>query len=171
MYISFAVPIPSSVLSLATRNLAYLPELTPVEGISWEVSTEPDDDWFSLYHFRGVPLPSSSLELLRTQIDGTMGFGRLRAAGQTVAITRGTVTESPDGRRWLGYSAVEVVPDFRRRGLASLLGSVMLHWGAQQGAGEAYLQVIESNEAGRGLYAGLGFTEHHRHRYATYQGQ
>ena len=154
-----------------TRNLDHLPTLREIDGISWEIMAQPDPGWFDLYHFRGEPLPTSSLELLRTQIDGTMAFGRLRAGDRTVAITRGTVTESPDGRTWLGYSAVEVVEDYRRRGLASLLGAVMLQWGQEQGADEAYLQVIESNEAGRGLYAGLGFTEHHRHRYATYLGQ
>ena len=59
---------------------------------------------------------------------------------------------------------MEVLPEFRRHGLATHLGRVLLHWGAQQGATEAYLEVIESNTAGRGLYHDLGFSEHHRHR-------
>ncbi|MFD2456386.1 GNAT family N-acetyltransferase [Corynebacterium mendelii] len=137
----------------------------PPAGITFTIDEQPDDDWLGLYHFRGRPLPAKALEFLRGEIDGTMGFGRLidTATKQTVAITRGTVTESADGRCWLGYSAVEVAAGHRRRGLGTLLGTVMLAWGAQHRAQSTYLQVIASNTAGIGLYSKLGFLEHHRH--------
>lgn len=137
----------------------------------FEVTDQPDRDWLKMYHFRGQPLPEHALNLLRENIEGTMGFGRLRLArgadaGRTVAITRGTVTEA--GRHtYLGYSAVEVAEDHRRRGLGTLLGARMLQWGREKGADQAYLQVIASNQAGISLYEKLGFLEHHRHRYAT----
>lgn len=142
-----------------------------------DIADQPDDDWLELYHFRGTTLPEHALQLLRNEIDGRMCFGRLQVPDnnapegmRTVAITRGTLTESEDGRVWLGFSAVEVAADMRRRGLGTLLGIHMMHWGAQHGADSAYLQVLGSNEAGIALYRTLGFTEHHRHRYAKLTG-
>ncbi|MCX7543066.1 GNAT family N-acetyltransferase [Corynebacterium sp. P5848] len=150
-----------------TRPLRDLPALVLPNGVSYRVDNQPDEEWLALYHFRGRPLPEHALNLLRTRIDGRMGFGRLLdATGRTLAITRGTITASGDGRTWLGYSAVEVVTDHRRRGLGTHLGTAMLHWGARHGADMAYLQVLAANKAGIGLYDKLGFIEHHRHRYA-----
>lgn len=138
-----------------------------VPELEFRLDARPDADWLALYNFRGRPLPAEALRLLQDQIDGEMGFGRLlTAAGETVAITRGTLTSSEDGRSWLGYSAVEVAEAQRRRGLGTRLGAEMLAWGAASGATDTYLQVIASNAAGRALYAKLGFIEHHRHRYA-----
>ena len=146
-------------------------------NVQVDIADQPDDDWLGLYHFRGTTLPEHALQLLRNEIDGRMCFGRLQVPDdnapegmRTVAITRGTLTESDDGRVWLGFSAVEVAADMRRRGLGTLLGIHMMHWGAQHGADSAYLQVLGSNEAGIALYRTLGFTEHHRHRYAELTG-
>lgn len=129
----------------------------------FRVDDQPDDAWLRLYHFRGRPLPEHALRLLAARLDGTLGFARLSVDGELVAVTRGTVTDG-GGRSFLGYSAVEVAPAWRRQGLGTLLGTAMLHWGLRRGATESYLQVIASNTAGRGLYLGLGFSEHHRHR-------
>lgn len=157
-------------------DLGDLPDLAnpdhPTPPFTFRVDTVPDDDWLAMYHFRGKPLPPEALEELAEEIDGELGFGRLLTetgehAGRTVAITRGTITSSDDGRVWLGYSAVEVAPGYRRKGLGTQLGRQMLHWGASHGATDAYLQVLASNDAGIGLYDKLGFVEHHRHRYAT----
>lgn len=128
----------------------------------FRIDDQPDDEWLKLYHFRGKPLPVRALELLRTQIDGAMGFGRLLLGGETVAITRGTITDG-----YLGYSAVEVAPAFRRQGFGTQLGLHMLNWGLEHNAHTAYLQVIASNVAGINLYDKLGFLEHHRHRYGV----
>lgn len=156
-----------------TRSLDDLDELpAPDPDVTFRIDTEPDDAWLDMYHFRGRPLPPEALAELAEEIDGELGFGRLLTnAGEpderTIAITRGTITSSDDGRVWLGYSAVEVAPDYRRQGLGTLLGEHMLHWGASRGATDAYLQVLSTNDAGVGLYDKLGFIEHHRHRYAT----
>lgn len=141
-----------------TRDLETVPEI--VTTAEFAIDAEPDDQWLELYHFRGRPLPPHALAQLRGSIDGEMGFGRLLIDGNTVAITRGTITND-----YLGYSAVEVAPAFRRQGLGTELGARMLTWGKSRGAHTAYLQVIASNEAGIKLYQKLGFTEHHRHRY------
>lgn len=151
------------------RSLDDLSDLPPMEtGLAFSVDKQPDEQWLSKYHFRGTALPVTALKLLREDIDGTMGFAQLRDAdGNTVAITRATLTESGDGTVWLGYSAVEVDPGHRRRGLGTTLGAHVLHWGRDLGADKAYLQVINSNQAGIRLYEKLGFIEQHRHRYAV----
>lgn len=139
-----------------------------VDALAFSVDEKPDQDWLDMYHFRGQELPVEALRELSNTIDGELAFGRLRTPeGRTVAITRGTITDSEDGRRWLGYSAVEVAEDYRRQGLGTRLGQEMLRWGARRQATHAYLQVISTNAAGIGLYEKLGFIEHHRHRYAT----
>lgn len=154
-----------------TRDLDHLPEVPAGNGLEFRIDDQPDADWLDLYHFRGQALPVRALELLRSRIDGIMGFGRLiTAAGETVAITRGTLTTSGDETSWLGYSAVEVTPEWRRQGLGTRLGAEMLRWGRGRGAEKAYLQVIASNAPGRLLYEKLGFIEQHRHRYAEYRG-
>lgn len=159
---------------LPPTEMALAPD---VANVQVDIANQPDDDWLELYHFRGETLPEHALQLLREEIDGRMCFGRLclpddsePSGKRTVAITRGTLTESDDGRVWLGFSAVEVAADMRRKGLGTLLGIHMMHWGAENGADAAYLQVLGSNEAGIALYRTLGFTEHHRHRYAELTG-
>lgn len=156
---------------IMTRELPELAELDvelpkmpePLPHLEFRVDEQPDEEWLSMYHFRGEPLPRKALDLLSARINGTLGFGRLMVDGQLAAITRGTVTEG-GSRTWLGYSAVEVASSFRRQGLGTFLGNEMLRWGASEGADHAYLEVIESNTAGLGLYHRLGFSIHHRHR-------
>lgn len=156
-----------------TRTLEGVPDVADADPADFEfrIDDDPSADWLSMYHFRGRPLPPEALAELRDDIDGEMGFGALLdGRGAVVAVTRGTITASDDGRQWLGYSAVEVAPAHRRQGLGTLLGQRMLEWGAQKGASDAYLQVLATNDAGIGLYDKLGFTEHHRHRYARQLG-
>lgn len=138
-------------------------ELATVAQEDIVIADEPDDHWLSMYHFRGQALPERSLHLLAARIDGQMCFASLRVDGHVAAISRGTITTGGT-RKWLGFSAVEVAPEFRRRGLASALGVVLLKWGREHGAQAAYLDVLASNIAGRALYHRLGFSEHHRHR-------
>lgn len=158
----------SPEILVMTRELGVSFAAPDENALAFSVDEKPDRDWLDMYHFRGQELPVEALRELSNTIDGELGFGRLRTPeGRTVAITRGTITDSEDGRRWLGYSAVEVAEDYRRKGLGTRLGQEMLRWGARRQATHAYLQVISTNAAGIGLYEKLGFFEHHRHRYAT----
>lgn len=157
------------ILVMVLRDLEALSAEIPgshPSGAEFRIDAQPDDAWLQMYHFRGQALPVQALEYLRARIEGTMGFGRLVIDGETVAITRGTITESGDGTAWLGYSAVEVAPAHRRQGLGALLGQHMLRWGRDQGAKHAYLDVLASNTAGFRLYEKLGFIEQHRQIYA-----
>jgi predicted GNAT family acetyltransferase len=66
---------------------------------------------------------------------------------------------------WAGFSAVEAVPEQRRRGLATLVMAALAARAAEEGAGGAYLQVEADNSAARALYDRLGFTTSHTYHY------
>jgi GNAT superfamily N-acetyltransferase len=75
------------------------------------------------------------------------------------------VTVDPGGRRWLGVSAVAVVPACRRRGLARQLFGVLTEWGIAHGAAGIYVQVTAANVPALRLYERLSLAEHHRYHY------
>jgi ribosomal protein S18 acetylase RimI-like enzyme len=124
-------------------------DLPPVE-----VAGTPDDDWLSLYHYRGGSLLAAALDVLCA---GDPEFVTLRLDGRVAAICRTATTEG-----WLGLTAVEVEPALRRRGLAThLLRQVV----ERTGAGHVYLQTEHTNTAALALYRQAGFTPHHEYRY------
>ena len=125
----------------------------PVSAVA--IGARPDDEWLRLYE-RDVPV-----DVLTAVLDGEVAF----ATSAGAAVGRGAVTESPDGTRWVGLSAVHVVETARRRGLARELCFALLAWGAQRGATRAYVQVLADNTAATRLYESMGFSVHHRSRY------
>jgi ribosomal protein S18 acetylase RimI-like enzyme len=66
---------------------------------------------------------------------------------------------------WAGFSAVEVVPEHRRRGLASQVMAGLAARAAEEGATGAYLQVEAENGGAIALYDRLGFTTSHTYHY------
>ena len=120
-----------------------------------DVAAWPDDDWLRLYR-REVPV-----DVLTAVVNGEVAF----ATTGDAAVGRAAVTEAPDGTRWVGLSAVHVVEEARRRGLARDLCAALLAWGGDRGATRAYVQVLADNATASRLYESMGFTEHHRSRY------
>lgn len=132
------------------------------------VSDAPDSDWLATYHYRGAPLPDSATAVLTAVSEGEVAFGALGTPDTGgLAIARGAVTQAPDGRRWVGLSAVEVAPEHRRRGLGMLICAEMIRWGRDRGATHTYVQVEADNAGAIALYRTLGLVDHHRYRYAT----
>ena len=119
------------------------------------MAARPDDEWLRLYR-RDVPV-----DVLTAVLDGEVAF----ATSAGAAVGRGAITESPDGTRWVGLSAVHVAEEARRRGLARELCFALLAWGAQRGATRAYVQVLADNTAATRLYESMGFVVQHRSRY------
>lgn len=119
------------------------------------IAAVPDDEWLQLYR-REVPV-----EVLTAVIDGEVAFATVAGA----AVGRAAVTTAPDGTRWVGLSAVHVVEEARRRGLARDLCGALLAWGGERGATRGYVQVLSDNAAATRLYESMGFTVHHRSRY------
>ncbi|WP_030419069.1 GNAT family N-acetyltransferase [Streptomyces sp. NRRL F-5065] len=69
-----------------------------------------------------------------------------------------------DGR-WASFSAVEVDPALRRRGLATGVMAALAGRALDEGASAAWLQVETDNAPARALYAALGFTAHHAYHH------
>ncbi len=119
----------------------------------------PTAQWLAGYHYRGGDLPAHAVEVIGR--GETLGFALVPGDdGSALAIARGSVNEG-----WLGITAVEVAPAARRRGLGAAVTRGLARWAADRGATRAYLQVAVENAGGAGLYAALGFAEHHRYQY------
>lgn len=86
--------------------------------------------------------------------------GRAGDGGSPAAIGRCVI----DGR-WAGFAAVEVAPDWRRRGLGTSVMAELARRALEEGASAAYLQVETDNAGARSLYDELGFTDHHAYHY------
>jgi GNAT superfamily N-acetyltransferase len=146
--------IPQGV-PIDAETLAMTGDVTTQRPSKVALADRPDNEWLHLYR-RDVPV-----DVLTAVVDGEVAF----AAAAGAAVGRGAVTESPDGTRWVGLSAVHVVEAARRRGLARELCGALLAWGAERGATRAYVQVLADNTVATTLYESMGFSVHHRSRY------
>jgi N-acetylglutamate synthase len=115
----------------------------------------PDKGWAAVYQARTLPPVGKRILTAPDQVT----FASILDGDIPVAIGRGVVVDG-----WLGVTAVEVVPLHRRGGLARRLVRALLAWGAGQAATRCYVQVEVDNAPALRLYAGLGFTHHHRYR-------
>lgn len=120
-----------------------------------KLSAHPDADWLACYD-RYVPV-----EVLRAVTDGQLVFASIGRA----AVGRATVTQSPDGTRWVGLSAVQVAEDQRGRGHGRSIGAALQAWGREQGATRGYAQVRSDDARAFAFFEALGFTGQHRTRY------
>lgn len=128
-------------------------------GPEVQVLPEPTSQWLAGYHYRGGELPSHAVDVIGR--GDALGFALVPGdGGRPLAVARGSVSEG-----WLGITAVEVAPSARRQGLGAAVTRGLARWAAARGTESAYLQVAVENTAGAGLYAALGFAEHHRYQY------
>jgi N-acetylglutamate synthase len=123
-----------------------------------DIDPEPDDGWMGLYHYRGQDLPPIARTLLLSA--PWQAFASVREQGETIAVAR--IAEAGG---WAGYTAVEVSPAHRRRGLASAITWALAQHAASRVTGGYYLQVEERNTGARTLYERAGFTDHHGYHY------
>jgi N-acetylglutamate synthase len=120
---------------------------------SVRLSARPDDAWLQLYG-REVPI-----DVLTAVVDGELVFGKQA----DVAVARASVTDAPDGTRWVGLSAMRVTV----RGAGRTLCEALLAWAAARGATRGYVRVLDDDHAAAGLAKSMGFALHHRARYFT----
>ena len=142
-----------------TAPLAPMVGAAPTDGVL--LSREPGDGWLSRYHRATDPAAApAALAVLRGGPSVWFATVPGPEGGAPAAIGRAVV----DGR-WVCFSAVEVAPEHRRRGLASAVMAALARAAADEGADLAYLQVEADNEAALTMYERLGFSTHHRYHY------
>ena len=124
-------------------------------GVS--LAKAPGDDWLAIYEARKQSLPPAALHVLTAPPD--VRFASLYDGDTLVAAGRGAVVG--EERRWLHLASVEVLPAYRRRGLARQVTAALAAWAVEIGATHAFLQVEERNAAAVALYGTMGFATHH----------
>ncbi|YAL84000.1 GNAT family N-acetyltransferase [Dermacoccaceae bacterium W4C1] len=87
------------------------------------------------------------------------------SGGEVAAVGRSSLTPS-----WAGIFAVHVRPDLRGRGWGRAVMHALVQDAAAAGTESLYLQVSADNDPAVGLYASMGFTEHHTYCYAAEPG-
>lgn len=133
----------------ATIRPAQAADLPPVQ-----LAARPSDGWLALALQRKGNAPAAARQVL---CGGHPVFASITAPdGTLAAIGRGAYAEG-----WLGVALVEVAPAHRRRGLATHLLRALTTWGAEQGATQAFLQVLAENDTAIASYTKLGFATHH----------
>lgn len=137
-----------------TRTLVGEPATGP-DGSGVTMAPRPDTGWLDCYA-RDV-----RVEVLTAVADGQVVFASI--AG--VAVGRGAVTDSPDGTRWLGISALRVVDGQRGRGHGRILCAALQSWGREHGASRSYAQVRSDDAEALGFFAAIGLHPQHRTRY------
>lgn len=145
----------ATVMTAAPGAIARLPTSAAVQV---DVAAEPDDGWLALYRYRGQQPPPISRRLLMSA--PWQAFASVRAAGGVQAIGRLAAAGE-----WAGFTAFEVDPARRRRGLASAIIGALAGLARDRGISGLYLQVENGNAAARSLYARAGFADHHGYHY------
>jgi N-acetylglutamate synthase len=123
-----------------------------VPSRAWLALVEPDVD------------PHELTRILVRPSEVVFVFARDRATGALLGTGRASATGSAAGR-WAGVTSVLTTPSARRRGVARAVMAELAAWAEQNRCPRAYLQVLEANEAARGLYDALGFEVHHAYAY------
>ncbi|AZG46212.1 N-acetylglutamate synthase, CG3035 family [Gordonia insulae] len=137
--------------------------LVDAAQVSVQLTDTPTTAW--LHAYRG---PDVDVEVAAAVVAGSQGpvtLASIDESGDPVSIGRATVTESPDGTRWLGLTALWTSPTRRRERLAGAIMGRLVDWGAEHGAQRIYVQVEADNRLAGNWYRGLGFGLHHTYRY------
>ncbi|WP_304615545.1 GNAT family N-acetyltransferase [Paracoccus sp. (in: a-proteobacteria)] len=143
----YGLEIPTLVLEAPVAALTDRP-LPPVTGFAlWPPLAIQRRIWEA-----GNINPARQAVMDRVALPKAALLGRLhdRAAAAGFVAAAGDVAM---------LHGLEVLPDFRRQGLAGWMVRQAAFWAAEQGAARLALAVSEGNAAARALYRGLGFTE------------
>jgi ribosomal protein S18 acetylase RimI-like enzyme len=149
---------PATVMTALAASVARAP--AAADGTTTvEIASEPDSAWLARYHYRGAPLPPVARQVLMSA--PWQAFASVGEAGRTIAIGRVAAAGA-----WAGLTAIEVAPARRGRGLGAAVTAALAAAALRRrDARWLYLQVEDDNTAARGLYAKLGFTDHHGYHY------
>jgi len=87
------------------------------------------------------------------------------SAGDGFSRRRNAVVPSGPVPDDLGIFEIAVLPDEQRRGHLRRMLSALHSFGPREGTEQAYLQVVEDNDAADALYRSTGYGVSHRYWY------
>ncbi|MFF8970512.1 GNAT family N-acetyltransferase [Streptomyces sp. NPDC014995] len=137
---------------------ALAPVADRVEAEGVVLAREADEAWLARYQRKGVT--EVALKVLGS--GPSVWFASVPGEGGAAPAAIGRCVV--DGR-WAGFAAVEVDPEQRRRGLATVVMAALARRALEEGASAAWLQVEEDNAGARALYGGMGFGAHHAYHH------
>jgi len=124
---------------------------TDSSNIDVVIRDEPSKDWLSV---------QSDFALERIMRNYPAKYAEVRERGKTVAIGRIAILGT-----WSLATRVFVNPEFRGRGIGSLLMRALMAAARGEGATKIGLQVDVENGAALALYRSMGFRSHHPYVY------
>jgi ribosomal protein S18 acetylase RimI-like enzyme len=123
------------------------------------LSRTADETWLARYRREGVS--EVALKVLGSGPSVWFATVAGAAAGEPPAAIGRCVVDG----RWASFSAVEVDPAQRRRGLATAVLAALARRALDEGASAACLQVETDNAGARALYTRQGFAAHHAYHH------
>ncbi|MCX5526350.1 GNAT family N-acetyltransferase [Streptomyces bobili] len=137
--------------------LAPVADLAEAEAGGVVLAREADEAWLARYQRKGIG--EVALKVLAG--GPSVWFASVPGEGAAPAAIGRCVVDG----RWAGFAAVEVDPQQRRRGLATVVMAALARRALEEGASAAWLQVEADNAGARALYAGMGFGAHHAYHH------
>ncbi|UOQ84929.1 GNAT family N-acetyltransferase [Gracilibacillus salinarum] len=127
------------------------------------VSNRLCDDWYTEYCLLNnvKEQDQPNLRIILENILSDVSFVRLVSENQETLACGMAVLED----QYLGLFDVVTNPKFRNKGYGKQLMLTLLQWGKENGAAQAYLQVVSDNTPALNLYATLGFQEAYKYWY------
>lgn len=150
--------------SVKVQTIPALLAKTAATATKMETNAKLTDAWFeaytgaSGYSQESLPIRRGILQ----RIGPPAHYVLLKKDGLPIATGLGVAE-----RGWLGVFCVVTDPAQRRQGLASAVMYALAGWGAEQGATQVYLQVMEDNQPALRLYDKLGFRFLYQYFYST----
>jgi N-acetylglutamate synthase len=124
--------------------------------------SSPHGSW--LHHYAKITQmgadESRVIDAMLAKVSGEMILASLTVEGEVVSVGRAVVRNG-----LMGLFQIATSPAARRHGYAHRIVQTLLHWGRQQGAMRAYLQVVDQNSGARALYRSLGFKTFYGYTY------
>jgi len=149
--------------AVTSVQLLDIADLHPaVQSASVSIWDTPNDEWLASFcAFNGVSIERRRImEQMLAKIVPSTAYARIKHGEETVAV--GLAVRE---REHIGLFDIVTAPQWRGQGFGTQLIRSLLQWGYEDGAQQAYLQVMTDNAAAIALYAKLGFSETYQYWY------
>lgn len=150
------------VIDTTSLQVVELNNILPISIEGGEFSDIHLEEWIEAYcslNARAAKNRATLQEMLE-MIAAEKAFVALQRDGRAIACAMAVLE-----RGFLGLFNIVVDNSFRNQGCGKQISLNLMHWGKQNGAKQAYLQVTVDNAAAKKIYSTLGFREEYQYWY------